>query len=71
MLICVCCAGEMTAGSPRNPNMCISCEQLVDDDSMKLDALLDSVPNSDPAERPAEQQEVFVPELHETFFASI
>jgi hypothetical protein len=66
MLICVCCAGKMTAGSPRNPNMCISCEQLVDDDCMQ-DELLASVPKPEPASRPTEQQEVPARELHEIF----
>jgi hypothetical protein len=71
MLICVCCAGKMTAGSPRNPNMCISCEQLLDDDCLQLNELLASVPNPDPEKRPTERQEVFAHELHETFSTSI
>ena len=43
MHICRCCAGKMVAGSPRNPHICISCEQLLEDDCMELDALLASV----------------------------
>ena len=30
----------MTAVSPRNPNLCLSCEQLVEDDSAELERLL-------------------------------
>jgi hypothetical protein len=33
----------MTAVSPRNPNLCLSCEQLVEDDSAELDRLLSAV----------------------------
>jgi hypothetical protein len=32
----------MAAISPRNPNVCISCEQLLEDDCAELDALLAS-----------------------------
>jgi hypothetical protein len=69
--ICRCCAGKMTESSPRNPNICVSCEQLLEDDGMRLDALLASVPNPDPENHPNEQQEVFAHELHETFSTSI
>jgi len=30
----------MTAVSPRNPNLCLSCEQLLEDESTELDRLL-------------------------------
>jgi hypothetical protein len=30
----------MTAISPRNPNLCLSCEQLVEDNSTELERLL-------------------------------
>ena len=68
--ICRCCTGKMTESSPRNPNICISCEQLLDDDCMELDALLASVTNPE-AKRPAKQQEISAHELHETFSTSI
>jgi len=61
----------MTESSPRNPNICVSCEQLLDDDCMQLDALLASVPNPDPGKRPTDQPEVSAHELHEIFFTSI
>jgi hypothetical protein len=51
--------------------MCVSCEQLLDDDCMELDALLASVPHPDPAKRTAEEQEVWAHELHEMFSTSI
>jgi hypothetical protein len=60
----------MTESSPRNPNICVSCEQLLDDDCKQLDALLASVPNPEPGKRPSDQQEVFAHELHETFSTS-
>ncbi|HTD65198.1 MAG TPA: hypothetical protein VK846_01545 [Candidatus Limnocylindria bacterium] len=44
--ICRCCAGKMTASSPRNPNVCVACEQLLDDDTANLNTLLASVVNS-------------------------
>jgi len=69
--ICRCCAGKMTESSPRNPNVCVSCEQLLEDDGMELDALLASVTKPGPETRPTEQQEVPAFELHETFSTSI
>ena len=71
MHICRCCAGKMTAGSPRNPNVCVSCEQLLDDDCMQLDALLASASNLDPGKRLTDQEEVSAHELHEIFCTSI
>lgn len=68
--ICRCCAGKMTESSPRNPNICVSCEQLLDDDSMQLDALLASVPHPEPGKRPTERPEVPAHELHEIFSTS-
>lgn len=47
--ICICCAGRMTAGSPRNPNICLSCEQLLDDDCAALEKLM---ADTSPAEVP-------------------
>lgn len=29
--ICQCCGGKMKISSPRNPNICPGCEQLLDD----------------------------------------
>ena len=45
--ICICCAGRMTAVSPRNPNLCLSCEQLVEDDSAELERLLSDADQSE------------------------
>ena len=38
--ICICCAGRMTVPSPRNPNVCLSCEQLLEDDGAALEQLM-------------------------------
>lgn len=38
--ICICCAEKMTTASPRNPNICLSCEQLLEDDCSELEKLL-------------------------------
>jgi hypothetical protein len=38
--ICMCCSEKMTVGSPRNPNICPSCEQLLEDDCAALNRLL-------------------------------
>jgi hypothetical protein len=38
--ICICCAGRMKVPSPRNPNVCLSCEQLLEDDCNALEHLL-------------------------------
>ena len=38
--ICICCAGRMTVPCPRNPNICLSCEQLLDDDCAALEQLM-------------------------------
>ena len=51
LYICRCCGGKMTAGSPRNPNICISCEQLLDDDCAELEKLIASVADSETARR--------------------
>jgi hypothetical protein len=40
--ICICCAEKMTASSPRNPNICASCEQLLDSECAELERLLAS-----------------------------
>lgn len=40
MEICRCCAGRMTKASPRNPNLCPSCEQLLADDCADIERLL-------------------------------
>ncbi len=42
--ICICCAGRMTVPCPRNPNICLSCEQLLEDDSAALDKLMPETP---------------------------
>jgi hypothetical protein len=61
----------MTASSPRNPNICVSCEQLLEDDCMQLDALLASAPEPDPEKRFGGPQEVSAQGWHETFSTSI
>lgn len=38
--ICICCAGRMTQPSPRNPNICPGCEQLLEDDCAALEQLM-------------------------------
>ncbi len=71
--ICRCCAGKMTVSSPRNPNICLSCEQLLDDDGTRLETLLASVPEPEPPGFPVNQlQEApLVPESHEPISISI
>ena len=71
--ICRCCAGKMTVSSPRNPNICLSCEQLLDDDGARLETLLASVPEPDPPELPANQlhEAPLHPERHEPVSFSI
>ena len=51
--ICMCCAEKMTVISPRNPNMCVGCEQLLEDDCAQLDTLIASVPQPEPVSSPA------------------
>lgn len=41
--VCICCGGRITVASSRNPNLCLSCEQLVEDESVELDRLLFSL----------------------------
>jgi hypothetical protein len=41
----------MTAVSSRNPNLCLSCEQLVEDDSAELDRLLSDTEHAVPVNR--------------------
>ncbi len=48
--ICICCAGRMTVPSPCNPNVCLSCEQLLEDDGAALDKLMPEVQAAEPAE---------------------
>ena len=38
--ICICCGGRLAGPSPRNPNICLNCEQLLDDDCAELDRLM-------------------------------
>jgi hypothetical protein len=42
----------MTAVSPRNPNLCLSCEQLVEDDSAELERLFAAEAPAEIAARP-------------------
>ena len=42
----------MTAGSPRNPNICAGCEQLLEDDGGELHRLIASVESAEPAPKP-------------------
>jgi hypothetical protein len=70
--ICRCCAGKMTTASPRNPNICVSCEQLLEDDCMALDMLLASVAEPErQLHRIAHAEEIFVDDLHGTFSGSV
>lgn len=72
MHICQCCAGRMSAGSPRNPNICLSCEQLLEDDGAELERLMagteppaaDAELNGPAPEKPAEV-------VHEVFSSGI
>ena len=41
----------MTVPCPRNPNICLSCEQLLDDDCAALDKLMPEVPTAEPVEK--------------------
>jgi hypothetical protein len=41
--ICICCGGRLAGPSPRNPNICLNCEQLLDDDCAELDRLMPEV----------------------------
>ena len=43
----------MTAVSPRNPNLCLSCEQLADDDSAELERLLSAAEQAGSSGQPA------------------
>jgi hypothetical protein len=38
--ICICCGGRLAGPSPRNPNICLNCEQLLEDDCAELDRLM-------------------------------
>ncbi len=70
--ICRCCAGKMTVSSPRNPNICMSCEQLLDDDGTELDALLASATEPDWEKRATDHsKEIAASEPHETVFSSV
>ena len=48
--ICICCSGRMTMPSPRNPNICPGCEQLLEDDCAALDKLMPEVQAAEPVE---------------------
>ncbi len=37
--VCLCCGGKMNVTSARNPNVCVGCEQLLEDDSAALVSL--------------------------------
>ena len=41
--VCRCCGERMTQSSPRNPNICASCEPVLEDDCAELDKLMMSV----------------------------
>ena len=43
----------MTAVSPYNPNLCLSCEQLIEGDSAELEQLLAAAEDSGNAGQPA------------------
>lgn len=43
LTVCRCCGERITVASPRNPNLCAGCEQLLEDDCVKLDTLLANV----------------------------
>ncbi len=44
--ICHCCGGKMNVASPTNPNICLSCEQMLLDDSpmVAAQACLEKMP---------------------------
>jgi len=44
----------MTVVSPRNPNLCLSCEQLTEGDSAELERLLSSSAPAETAARSAD-----------------
>jgi len=63
---------EMTASSPCNPNACVSCEQLLEDDGMELDSLLAGVARLERGKRPIDHPgEDSTREPHETFSSSV
>ena len=49
--ICICCAGRMAVPCPRNPNICLSCEQLLDDDGTALEQLMPTVRSESEGDR--------------------
>lgn len=55
--ICICCTGRMTVPSPRNPNICLSCEQLLDDDCAALEQLLAEPEPANAVARPSTMTE--------------
>ena len=46
--VCRCCGERMTQSSPRNPNICVSCEQLLEDDCEQLDKRMVAVAAAEP-----------------------
>lgn len=63
--ICICCAEKMAASSPRNPNICPGCEQLLADDCFELEKLLaggepPSLKRTDSARRDASPDDFFL-----------
>lgn len=58
----------MAHSSPRNPNVCASCEQLLEDDGVKLNRLFQTVTLAEPpARRPAEAPDA---DIRDTFSGS-
>jgi hypothetical protein len=64
----------MVMSSPRNPNICAACEQLLEADCAELDALFASVGKSKRTVRPGENspdESAADDEHHETYSGAI
>ena len=61
----------MTAGSPRNPNICLSCEQLLDDDCAELERLMAAIGSAEPAPAPLFPTGPVLADVRETLSGSI
>ena len=59
--ICRCCGGRMAQSSPRNPNLCAACEQLLADDCAELERLMMAAGADAPARAPATAPRDFCP----------
>lgn len=49
--ICICCGGRLVGPSPRNPNICLNCEQLLEDDCAELNRLMAGIEEPGPVHR--------------------